>query len=290
MSLFVVQTHVLFLLMSPVSHWFPANLPEWNKFCLLFSIFFFIYIYIYSVASLAVLQCLCSSRSGNLQHLVLWQERLSTDCTADGQVSNPDRCMVGPSSLLSRWTKVFWFCFSSRSPSWKEHVSWIIECKCWARVPLKLSPRIVKQEAEHAKRGSPERAEPQRTNGVAEPRPIDILELLSKAKEEYQRVRSPASTPGQKHAAGRATCENNRFIFVCPRQRLVKQTRQQSTWWDLQSTQSCTARLSPKRYVGIMKRLWNYISELICLGSLRTRSNTWMEALVPFVTPQRVNF
>lgn len=63
---------------------------------------------------------------------------------------------------------------------------------------LKLSPRIVKQEAEHAKRGSPERAEPQRTNGVAEPRPIDILELLSKAKEEYQRVRSPASkhTPG----------------------------------------------------------------------------------------------
>lgn len=244
-----------------------------------------------------MLQCLCSSRSGNLQHLVLRQERLSTDCTADGQVSNPDRCMEVPSSLLSRWTKVFWFCFSSRSPSWKKPVSWIIECKCWARVPLKLSPRIVKQEAEHAKRGSPERAEPQRTNGVAEPRPIDILELLSKAKEEYQRVRSPASTPGrrvqslqQKHAAGRATCENNRFIFVRPRQRLVKQTRQQSTWWDLQSTQSCTARLSPKRYVGIMTRLWNYISELICLGSLRTRSNTWMEALVPFVTPQRVNF
>lgn len=51
------------------------------------------------------------------------------------------------------------------------------------------SPRIVKQEAEHAQRNSPERAAPTRPNGVAESRPIDILELLSKAKEEYQRVR-----------------------------------------------------------------------------------------------------
>lgn len=58
----------------------------------------------------------------------------------------------------------------------------------------KRSPRIVKQEADHAQRESPERAEPPRTNGVAEPRPIDILELLSKAKEEYQRVRSKAHT------------------------------------------------------------------------------------------------
>lgn len=52
-----------------------------------------------------------------------------------------------------------------------------------------LAPRIVKQEADYVHRESPERAEPRRTNGVAEPRPIDILELLSKAKEEYQRVR-----------------------------------------------------------------------------------------------------
>ena len=53
-----------------------------------------------------------------------------------------------------------------------------------------LSPRIVKLEADHAQRESPERAEPRRTNGAAEPRPMDILELLSKAKEEYQRVRT----------------------------------------------------------------------------------------------------
>ncbi|MEQ2206221.1 hypothetical protein XENOCAPTIV_025937, partial [Xenoophorus captivus] len=33
------------------------------------------------------------------------------------------------------------------------------------------------------------RLDPGRTNGVPEPRPIDILELLSKAKEEYQRVK-----------------------------------------------------------------------------------------------------
>ncbi|CAG03248.1 unnamed protein product, partial [Tetraodon nigroviridis] len=50
-----------------------------------------------------------------------------------------------------------------------------------------LMVRIVKQEAGHAQRGSPERAERPRTNGLAEPRPVDILELLSKAKEEYQR-------------------------------------------------------------------------------------------------------
>ncbi len=54
--------------------------------------------------------------------------------------------------------------------------------------------RIVKQEADHAQRESPERAEPRRTNGVTEPRPIDILELLSKAKEEYQRVRRQIHT------------------------------------------------------------------------------------------------
>ncbi|XP_041860294.1 mRNA-decapping enzyme 1A [Melanotaenia boesemani] len=53
-----------------------------------------------------------------------------------------------------------------------------------------LMVKIVKQEADHAQRKTPERAEPGRTNGVAEPRPIDILELLSKAKEEYQRAQA----------------------------------------------------------------------------------------------------
>lgn len=57
----------------------------------------------------------------------------------------------------------------------------------------------MKQEADHAQRESPERAEPQRTNGVAEPRPIDILELLSKAKEEYQRVRRQTHACRCKH-------------------------------------------------------------------------------------------
>ncbi|KAE8293244.1 hypothetical protein D5F01_LYC08349 [Larimichthys crocea] len=53
-----------------------------------------------------------------------------------------------------------------------------------------LMVKIVKQEADHAQRESPERAEPRRTNGVTETRPIDILELLSKAKEEYQRAQT----------------------------------------------------------------------------------------------------
>lgn len=56
-----------------------------------------------------------------------------------------------------------------------------------------LMVKIVKQEADHAQRKSPERAEAGRTNGVSEPRSIDILELLSKAKEEYQRSQTGES-------------------------------------------------------------------------------------------------
>ncbi|KAK2897851.1 mRNA-decapping enzyme 1A [Channa argus] len=66
---------------------------------------------------------------------------------------------------------------------------WFYDKKDCQRI-AQLMVKIVKQEADHAQRGSPERAEPRRTNGVAEPRPIDILELLSKAKEEYQRAQA----------------------------------------------------------------------------------------------------
>lgn len=52
-----------------------------------------------------------------------------------------------------------------------------------------LCCRIVKQEVGHTQRVSPERAEHHKMNGLAEPKPVDILELLSKAKEEYHRVR-----------------------------------------------------------------------------------------------------
>ncbi|XP_029912131.1 mRNA-decapping enzyme 1A [Myripristis murdjan] len=63
---------------------------------------------------------------------------------------------------------------------------WFYDKKDCQRI-AQLMVKIVKQEADHAQRGSPERAGLARTNGVAEPRPIDILELLSKAKEEYHR-------------------------------------------------------------------------------------------------------
>lgn len=45
--------------------------------------------------------------------------------------------------------------------------------------------QIVKQETLRAQQASPDRG---RTNGCVETRPMDILELLSKAKEEYHRV------------------------------------------------------------------------------------------------------
>nr|XP_061803502.1 mRNA-decapping enzyme 1A-like [Nerophis lumbriciformis] len=53
-----------------------------------------------------------------------------------------------------------------------------------------LMVKIVKLEAEHAQNQSPEKAESRRPNGVPDTRPRDILELLSKAKEEYQKAQS----------------------------------------------------------------------------------------------------
>ncbi|XP_049609314.1 mRNA-decapping enzyme 1A [Syngnathus scovelli] len=66
-----------------------------------------------------------------------------------------------------------------------------------------LMLKIVKLEAEHARRKSPEKAEPRRPNGVAEARPRDIMELLSKAKEEYQKAQSrDANVSTELNAAG----------------------------------------------------------------------------------------
>ncbi|KAI5101541.1 mRNA-decapping enzyme 1A, partial [Silurus meridionalis] len=50
-----------------------------------------------------------------------------------------------------------------------------------------LMVQIVKQETLRAQQASPDRG---RTNGCVETRPMDILELLSKAKEEYHRCQS----------------------------------------------------------------------------------------------------
>ncbi|KAL2103559.1 hypothetical protein ACEWY4_000427 [Coilia grayii] len=65
-----------------------------------------------------------------------------------------------------------------------------------------LMVRIVKEEAMRAQQSSPERAVAGRTNGCVETRPIDILELLSKAKEEYHRSQSVDSEPSAGIDAG----------------------------------------------------------------------------------------
>ncbi|XP_051509843.1 mRNA-decapping enzyme 1A-like [Myxocyprinus asiaticus] len=53
-----------------------------------------------------------------------------------------------------------------------------------------LMLQIVKQEALRAQQASPDRSLSSRTNSCVHTRPTDILELLSKAKEEYQRSQS----------------------------------------------------------------------------------------------------
>ncbi|PKU40051.1 hypothetical protein llap_9643 [Limosa lapponica baueri] len=47
--------------------------------------------------------------------------------------------------------------------------------------------RVVEQEAQRSQQVSQDRKSPSRTNGCNENRPIDILEMLSKAKDEYER-------------------------------------------------------------------------------------------------------
>ncbi|XP_028308697.1 mRNA-decapping enzyme 1A [Gouania willdenowi] len=66
---------------------------------------------------------------------------------------------------------------------------WFYDKKDCQRI-AQLMLKIVKHEADHAQIRSLERSELGTINGVVEPRSIDILELLSKAKDEYQRSQS----------------------------------------------------------------------------------------------------
>ncbi|XP_062356727.1 mRNA-decapping enzyme 1A isoform X2 [Cinclus cinclus] len=52
----------------------------------------------------------------------------------------------------------------------------------------KLMAKVVEQEAQRSHQVSQDRKSPSRTNGCNENRPIDILEMLSKAKDEYERL------------------------------------------------------------------------------------------------------
>ncbi|XP_074862180.1 mRNA-decapping enzyme 1A isoform X3 [Carettochelys insculpta] len=52
----------------------------------------------------------------------------------------------------------------------------------------KLMAKVVQQEAQRSQQASHDRKSPSRTNGCSENKPIDILEMLSKAKDEYERT------------------------------------------------------------------------------------------------------
>ncbi|XP_065263283.1 mRNA-decapping enzyme 1A [Emys orbicularis] len=52
----------------------------------------------------------------------------------------------------------------------------------------KLMAKVVQQEAQRSQQVSHDRKSPSRTNGCSENKPIDILEMLSKAKDEYERT------------------------------------------------------------------------------------------------------
>ncbi|XP_072455165.1 mRNA-decapping enzyme 1A [Notamacropus eugenii] len=63
----------------------------------------------------------------------------------------------------------------------------------------KLMAKVVEQETQRCQQAASDRQSPSRANGRREKRPIDILEMLSKAKDEYERNQitdSTISSPG----------------------------------------------------------------------------------------------
>ncbi|KAM9102651.1 mRNA-decapping enzyme 1A [Sarcophilus harrisii] len=67
----------------------------------------------------------------------------------------------------------------------------------------KLMAKVVEQETQRCQQAANDRQSPSRANGHQEKRPIDILEMLSKAKDEYERnqitdstISSPGLQPG----------------------------------------------------------------------------------------------
>ncbi|XP_074055288.1 mRNA-decapping enzyme 1A isoform X1 [Macrotis lagotis] len=63
----------------------------------------------------------------------------------------------------------------------------------------KLMAKVVEQETQRCQQAASDRQSPSRANGHHEKRPIDILEMLSKAKDEYERNQitdSTISSPG----------------------------------------------------------------------------------------------
>ncbi|XP_053889658.1 mRNA-decapping enzyme 1A isoform X2 [Malaclemys terrapin pileata] len=67
----------------------------------------------------------------------------------------------------------------------------------------KLMAKVVQQEAQRSQQVLHDRKSPSRTNGCSENKPIDILEMLSKAKDEYERTQisdlSIISSSGMQH-------------------------------------------------------------------------------------------
>lgn len=80
--------------------------------------------------------------------------------------------------MLICWVYIFVYCFFQDVSS-RVNFKILFLLSCY---------RVVEQEAQRSQQVSQDRKSPNRTNGCNENRPIDILEMLSKAKDEYERV------------------------------------------------------------------------------------------------------
>lgn len=61
-----------------------------------------------------------------------------------------------------------------------------------------FSSRVVEEETRRSQQVARDKQSPSQANGCSDHRPIDILEMLSRAKDEYERVRLRADWEDQK--------------------------------------------------------------------------------------------
>lgn len=64
---------------------------------------------------------------------------------------------------------------------------------------------VVEEETRRSQQAARDKQSPSQANGCSDQRPIDILEMLSRAKDEYERVRLSGCWPGNTKGE-RASC------------------------------------------------------------------------------------
>lgn len=96
--------------------------------------------------------------------------------------------------------------------SWKMNTRRVLGSDCVLTGVAKTwfsSSRVVEEETRRSQQAVRDKQSPSQANGCSDHRPIDILEMLSRAKDEYERVRlhGPGGPLGRRLAGAAWTAE-----------------------------------------------------------------------------------